>query len=360
MLEFINPKISSFGIDLSDLSIKIVNLKKEGGKFILSCFNRQDIKEGLIEQGEIRQETELIEIIKKAVSDVKGQPIKTKYCVVSLPETESYVRMLQLPQMPEAEVPESIKWEIEANVPHKIEEIYYDWQIIPNFIPNQKTMNILVGVLPQKTVNPYLDVLKKAGLKPFIFEIESVATARALIKGGYAEQPIAIVDIGAKRTSFFIFSGFTIYFTASIPICNYSLTKMLSEHLGISAQKALQIKLKVGLDNKHPKSQIFEALKPSLMELAGKISNFIDYCQGHNFQDQPTNSQIKSILLCGGGAKMVGLPEFLESQMKMEVNLGNPWINISDSPLEVIGKLPFDDPAAYTTALGLALRSWQE
>jgi len=360
MLEFINPKISSFGIDLSDLSIKVIDLKKQGGKFILSCFNRLDIKEGLIEEGEIKQETELIEIIKKAIKEVKGQRIKTKYCVVSLPETESYIRMLQLPQMSETEVPEAIKWELEANIPHKIDEIYYDWQIISPPAPNQKTMDVLVGVLPQKTVNPYLEVLKKANLKPFVFEIESIATARALIKNNYIEQPIAIVDVGARRTSFIIYSGQTIYFTASIPISNSSLVKTLSEHLDVDPKKALQIKLKVGLDASHPKGRIFEALKPPLVELAEKINNFIDYYKGHNSPNQESGNQIKSILLCGGGAKMIGLPEFLTSQLKMEVNLGNPWINISDNPQEVIGKLSFDDPPAYTTALGLALRNWEK
>lgn len=360
MFDFFTPKISSFGIDLSDLSIKVINLKKQEGRFILACFNRQDIKEGLIEEGEIKQETELIEIIKKAVKEVRGEAIKTKYCIVSLPETESYIRMLQLPLIKEEEVAEAIKWELEANIPHSIDEIYYDWQIMQASQADQKRLDVLVGVLTKKTVDPYLDVLKKANLKPFIFEIESIATGRALIKGSYSAQPIAIVDIGAKRTSFFIFSGWTIYFTTSLPICNNSLIKTLSEHLEVSFQKAKEIKLKVGLDSKHPKSRIFEALRPPLIELAGKIKNFIDFYHDHWLPHQTGGNQINKILLCGGGAKMVGLPEFLSSQLKLEVNLGNPWINISANPAEAIGKLPFDDPPAYATALGLALRGWED
>jgi len=359
MFKFFTPKISSFGIDLSDLSIKVINLKKHAGKFVLTCFNRQDIKEGLIEEGEIKQEAELIEVIKKAVKGVKGEAIKTKYCIVSLPETESYIRMLQLPLIKEEEVAEAIKWELEANIPHTIDEIYYDWQIIQTPQTNQKQLDILVGVLPKKTVDPYLDALKKANLKPFIFEIESVATARALIKDGYSEEPIAIVDMGAKRTSFFIFSGRTIYFTTSLPICNNSLIKTLSEHLDVSIAKAREIKYKVGLDIKHPKSQIFDALESSLMELAGKIKNFIAFYHDHWLPNQSGRNQINKLLLCGGGATMIGLLEFLNSQLNLEVSLGNPWINISDNPKEAIGKLPLDDPPAYATALGLALRGWE-
>jgi len=359
MFDFPSQKISGFGIDLSDLSLKIINLKKRNKKIALASFNRQDIKEGIIEGGEIKQEAELIELIKKAVKEVNGEALKTKYCIASLPETESYIRMLQLPLIKKEEVAEAIKWELEANIPHAIEDIYYDWQIIESSAANPKQLDILVGVLPKKTVDPYLDALKKADLKPFVFEIESAATARALIKKSNKE-PAAIVDIGAKRTSFFIFSGETIFFTATIPISNNSLIKTLSERLDIDETKARELKIKVGLDVDHPKSGIYEALKPPLFEMAEKIKNFIAFYQGHDSPNQINGSQIKEVLLCGGGAKLIGLSDFLDAQLKLAVALGNPWVNITENPQEAIGKLPFADPSAYATALGLALRNFDE
>ncbi len=319
---FTTPKIHGFGIDLSDLSIKIINLQKNGGNFKLASFKREEIPEGLIEEGEIKKEEELIEIIKKAVEGVNGKPLKTKYCVASLPETESYIRMLQIPLMEEKEVAEAIKWELEANIPLSIEEIYYDWQLIET-TGTEKQLNVLVGVLPKKTVDPYLNVLKKAGLKPCIFEIESAATARALIKNGQSAEPVAVIDVGAKRTSFFIFCGQTIFFTASIPISNKSFVETLSKSLGVTFQKALEIKIKVGLDSDHPQGHIFKALEPSLMELSEKLKNFIDFYQRNNCPpDHPEQNQIKEALLCGGGAKMQGLAEFLGSRLK--INFAKP------------------------------------
>lgn len=358
MFGFPEQKLSGFGIDLSDLSLKIIDLKKHGGKFKLASFNRQEIKEGLIENGEIKKENELIDIIKKAVKEVKGEALKTKYCVASLPETESYIRVLQLPLIKKEEVAEAIKWELEANIPQPVGEIYYDWQLVRPPQPDAKQLDILVGVLPKKTVDPYLDVLKKAGLKPFVFEIESAATARALIKKD-RQDPVAVVDIGAQKTTFFIYTQGTIYFTAAIPICNNSLIATLSEKLEISKQKAKELKLKVGLDIDHPKSGIFEALKPPLQEMSGKIKNFIEFHREHGLAN-PGANQINDVLLCGGGAKLSGLPDFLAGQLKLNVTVGNPWINISESPKDVIGKLPFDDPPAYTTSLGLALRNFIE
>ncbi len=356
MFEFLNPKIRAFGIDLSDLSIKIANLKKAGDEFALTGFGRQEIKEGIIEQGEIKKENELIKVIKEAVKEIKGEALKTKYCIVSLPETVSFVQMVKMPLMSRQELAEAIKWELEVHIPLSREEVYYDWQVIehpPNESAGQQAdhLDVLIGVLPRKTVDPYLDVLKKAGLKPFIFEIESVATARALIKNGVAPSPLMIVDFGAKRTGLFIFSGRTIFFTTSLPISNTSLVDSLSKKLNISQEKARQIKFKVGLDLGSHKSDIFEAFQPSMNELVEKIQACIDFYQEH----ADAGDKISGILLCGGGANLADLPEFLSDGLKMPVEIGNPWINIFKETKEVPG-LPSGEALAYTTALGLALR----
>lgn len=359
MLEFLNPKICGFGIDLSDLSIKIVNLKKAGDEFALSSFCRQEIPEGAIDQGEIKKEEVLISVIKEAVRNIKGEPLKTRYCIVSLPETVSFVQMVKMPLMSRQELAEAIKWELEAHIPLSREEIYYDWQIIERapsvpLVHQADHLDVLIGVLPKKTVEPYLEVLKKAGLKPFIFEIESVATARALIKGGFSAEPIIIVDFGAKRTSLLIFVAQTIFFTTSLPLSNNSLVATLSEKLKVDKDKAREIKFEVGLNLGQPASDVFQALQPAMNELVQKIQSYIDFYQEHAMS-YDSGRQVNKILLCGGGANLADLAEFLSDNLKMPVEIGNPWINIFQEPKEIPG-LPTSEALAYTTALGLALR----
>jgi len=100
IVEFLLPGMfishpSAFGLDLSDLSIKIALLKEAGGHLELVSFGRQEIPENVIERGVIKKEDELVALIKRAVDEAHGQKIKTQHCIVSLPETESYVRMVQ-------------------------------------------------------------------------------------------------------------------------------------------------------------------------------------------------------------------------------------------------------------------------
>ncbi len=361
MLDCFKQKICGFGIDLSDLSIKIVYLKKKNKKLSLASFGRQEIPEGFIKEGEIKQEQGLIEVIKKSIKEVKGETLKTNYCIVSLPENESFVRVVNLPLMQPEEVNEAIKWEIEAHIPLSLEEIYYDWQIIATN-GSQKTkdhLDVLIGVLPKSTVDPYLDVLKKANLLPLAFEIESIATARALIKNSKSEHPLMIIDIGAQRTSLLIFANQTIYFTTSLPISNNSLVESLSSYLNISQEKAKKIKIKVGLDFNHPKSRVFEAFRIPLSGLCEKIKNYLDFFNDHIAPEHNLDAKVEEIILCGGGANLAGLPKFLNSNLNLPVRIGNPWVNISEDEklLEASG-FPAQESLSFTTALGLALRNY--
>jgi len=370
MLDFLGPKTEGFGLDINDLSIKIAQLKRKMGGFTLTTFGRHEIKDGLIEEGEIKKESELIDVIKEAIKRTQGEPLKTNCCITSLPETESFVQVVTLPLMKKEEVAEAIKWEIEAHIPLALNEVYYDWQIIeaaPDKKPAAKELTqpsshlkILIGALPKKTVDPYLNVLKKAGLKPLSFEIECVAIARALIKKGALHKPIVIVDVGARRTNLLICCDQTIYFTTSLLISNLSLEKTLSEKLDITQIKAKEIKMKVGLDPKHRDGKIFRALGEPLKELAAKIGNYTDFYHDHILPEQPRGERIEKIMLCGGGANMLGLSEFLNTELKMPVQIGNPWINIFNNPEEASPGLPFDESLSFVTALGLALENYDQ
>ncbi len=358
MFNFLSPKINSFGIDLSDLSIKIAQFKKYQGGFCLTSFGRSEIKNGLIENGEIKNEPELIQTIKEAVQKVKGEALKTKYCVASLPEKISFLQIVKLPLMSAKELAEAIKWELETHIPLSKDEVYYDWQVV-----NKKAedhLDVLLGVMPKKTVDPYLSVLKKAGLKPLVFEIEPVATARALIKNSCSDNPLIIVDLGAKRTSLFIFYGQAIYFTIELPVNSSMIVDALSQNLNISQDKALQIKMKVGLNMTHPRSRVYKEIQPLLLTLVEKIKAYIVFYNEHLRSVHGDNKDIERIILCGGGALMKELPEFLSGELSLSVEIGNPWVNINDNSNEKNLNFPQKEALSFTTVFGLAIQNSAE
>jgi len=370
MFETFNLKPEAFGIDISDLSFKIIKLKKRGKSFKLASFGEFPIKPGVIEEGEIKDQKYLSNIIKESILKIKGAKLKTKYVIASLPEEKAFSQVIQMPILEDEELAGAVRYEAENYVPFPVEEVYLDFQVVKPVYNHKDHLDVLISAIPKITVNPYVQVLEKAGLKLLALEIESQATARALIKNQLTPYPVLIIDLGATRTSFIVFSGHSLRFTFSIPVCGNTITEAISKTLEVSLDRAEKIKLaydlseerdiiiKNGTEKKIQKEQIFEILIPPLTDLIEQIKRYLSYYQGQSYQEHlpPNGKDIRKILLCGGGANMKGVSEFLSQGLKMPVGLGNPWTNILPEPKREIPEIPFEESLKYATALGLALR----
>lgn len=370
-MEFLTLKPEAFGLDISDLSLKIIKLKKKGKFLTLASFGESEIKPGIIKEGEIRDEEKLAEIIKEAIKKVKGEKLKTKYVIASLPEEKAFLQVIQMPKMSEEDLKSAVIYEAENYIPLPIEEVYLDFQIVPPIYNHLDHFDVLIAALPKKIIDPYLSSLQKAGLSPLAFEIESQAIARALVKDEISPSPILLIDFGQTRTSFVIFSGHSLRFTSSIPVSSDSFTEIISKTLGVSLAEAERLKRKYGLTEKielkikdkkteikKERRKVFEALVPALVDLIQQIKRYLEYYKTHaSHEHLPAKGKgVSKILLSGGGANLKGLPELLSLELKIPVELGNPWINILEEGQKKIPELPFEKSLGYTTALGLALR----
>ena len=369
MFGILTLKPEAFGLDISDLSLKIIKLKKIKNGFDLASFGEEKIKPGIIKGGEIKDEKALSEVIKEALIKVKGEKLKTKYVVASLPEEKAFLQVIQMPRMSEEDLKSAVIYEAENYIPLPIEEVYLDSQVIQPVHNHLDHFDVLIAALPEKTVDPYLSVLKMARLEPVSLEIESLSISRALIKGGVATFPVLLIDLGATRTSFIIFSGHSLRFTSSIPVSSGNFTEIIAKALGVDLAEAeklkikygleekIQIKIKNGTEKKTGRGKIFEALIPPLVDLIQQIKRYLDYYQTHASHEHlpPNGKGVSKILLCGGGANLKGLPELLSLELKIPVELGNPWVNILPESLKEVPELPLEKSLAFTTALGLAL-----
>lgn len=376
MLDLLNLKPEAFGFDISDLSLKVVKLKK-GGKvksfnsLKLASFGETEIAPGVIIDGEIKKEDELVKTIKIAISKVKGGKLKTRYAVVSLPEEKAFLQVIQMPVMKEEELKKAVYFEAENYVPLPIDQVYLDSQVVKPVANHLDHLDVLIAALPMTTVDSYISALKKAGIQPIALEIESLAIARSLVKNNLSPVPILLIDLGATGSSFIIFSGHSLRFTSSIPISSNKLTEAIAQDLRVDLKEAEKLKIKYtfegikkiisddetsgkGFSNK----RIFTAMAPVLVNLVEQIKKYLSYYQTHaSHEHLPSeNRGVQKIVLCGGGANLRGICDFLSAELRLPVELGNPWVNILPEPLREVPELSYGESLKYTTSLGLALR----
>jgi type IV pilus assembly protein PilM len=304
--------------------------------------------------------------------------LDTNRAVVSLPESKSFVRVIQIPQMSDSEANNAVPFEAESFIPLPIDQVYLDWQKIGNadgspglgnlprpaspearpgaFAPGETVqveagkMNILIIASPKEFVDKYLEVLDKAGLNTVALEVESQSCLRAAIALG-SRETVLLVDLGGLRSSLIMVEGGSLQFTSTIPIAGDTFTESIARALGVSSVKAEEIKKKVGITNTSEYPNIKTELLPVLNNLAAEIKNIL------KFHSEHSQNPVLRVIIAGGSGKLKSLPEFLAAQLLEagvpKVELANPMQNLNIADNE---HLSAAESLSFVTAMGLAAR----
>lgn len=340
-----------FGLDIGELALRLVLIKKRGKKNYLLSHNEIALPKGVIVDGEIIKKDQLKKYIDDLLSkQVKGKKINTNKLISVLPETKTFIKLIDIKAANEDDIKNVLNREIINHIPLDIGEIYFDWQIIDGFKPN-KTSKILVGAAPRKLVNSYMEVLKKANLMPFALEIEAAGIIRCLLtkKKELDTGAKIIIDMGAVRTSLILYNQGSVQFTASLPISGAEITKSISEKLKIDYKQAERAKIVCGLDETKCEGALKKILFSNINKLILKINEVINF-----YHESSDEKNVEEIILCGGGANFSKIDKVLQEKLNIPTKIGNPLSNIYK-----VNKSAEIKPAkilSFTTAIGLALR----
>ncbi len=346
---------SPFGLDVSDLSLKALWLSREGNREQVVSFGSVSVPQGAIIDGEIIQEDVVVESIRELFRVSGPKRIGTKRVICSLPETKAFLRIISLPKMDHEEAKEAIKWEIEANIPLSLDQVYYDWQILPDTFSSEKgKMSVLVVAVAKSAAEHFYTVLERAGLEPVGFETESIAQVRSLLSEKHDDETVLIVDIGDRRTSFVMAIGNVPVFTSSIPLSAQMMTDAISKKMGLPFDEAEKLKIRTGLGSLSLPSPQLQAVRPILESLATEIERSLDFY----FTTLRYSKKLDAVIFCGGGANTQGLLPYLSRRIRQNIEFGNPWENIRFGK----GLPPIDKSHSvqYSTVIGLALRGLDE
>lgn len=307
-------EIRALGIDISDLSVKYLKFAKSGD---IEIYGEFSVPEGIIEGGEIKKENDLEKVFSAWLAG-EGRRFRSSFVAVSLPEEKSFVRLIQLPKVQRNELASAVRWEIEANIPMPLEELAYDYEVIEPIGPYNH-LDVMIVAFPKRLLTPYIEVLKRAGLHPYVLELESQAIIRSLLPMMRQGEAKIVADIGRTRSSLIIAAGSTIVHTTTINFGGKILENNLARVLGIGPEEALAVKKDMGIDRKARQGRLAQALLPALLSLADEIKKAVTFYQTHTEHTHGVSSFIKEILLVGGDANLLGLETYLSADRKSVV-----------------------------------------
>lgn len=338
-----------FGVELSNASVKVIELTKKGTGFSIVGMQKVKLPPGTTDKGIIKDPETVARCLKEALISAKPHRIKTPYLVASLPEAHTFIRTINLPKMPAEELQEAAKWETEQHIPLSSDKVYLDFQKISDF---KATSEYLVAASPKPLVDGYLKIFKSLKLKPVAFEPEAISLTRAIVPDQDKQASVLVIDLGKTKSIFAIQTKGIVYFTSSLDISGDLITKKIAAALQISPTDAEKEKISCCSPEMTEREQmILRAIHSVLDQLSEEIDKIIDYFHSHFTDEQ----EISKIILCGGGANLKGVTPYLGLKLKRKVMLGNPFVNVPHKKDLVINK---DEAQSYIKAIGLALRDF--
>ena len=322
-------KKPAFGLDISDYSIEVLEL---GSRLKVQAFGRIVLEPGIVKNGMILDKKKLTEKIKKVISQAK---IKSNQVVLSLPESKVFIHIFQTPKgLKGKTLKYAIAFEAPKIIPLEQQKIYWDCQIVSS-LPKATQQSVLYVATFKKIINGYIDVLNEIGLKPVVFEMESIALGRALLESIKPQNSLVIVDIGARTTNINIFNkNKELRWTSSVSVAGNQFTKAISEKLNISLDQAEELKKEQGL-NEGSKTVLI--LQKELQPIIQEIKEILHYYK----------EQIDEIFLAGGSAQIPDIVPYLSLNTEKKVSLGK----------SLITKQLKGESILYNTVIGLALRA---
>lgn len=339
------------GIDISDRSIKVVEV--EGQRTVqLRTVCWSALEPRLIRRGVIQDVQQVTAALRAALATCSPVAIQSSSVVASIPETQSFVRVIEIPDMPDADVEEAVHWAIRQHIPFDLDMVYLDWQPLARMYHERR--QVLVGVVQRDVVDPLLQVLDDAGLMVQALELEAQAIVRSLLpKDSRDIRGVLIVDMAATSTNIVFFDRGVIRFTSSIQSGGDDLTKHLAQTLNIDLETAAEKKAIIGVQKHGQEDAVVFSLRAAVMELLKKIDQVVRE-MAMQLQEEKL---VRAILLSGGSANLPGIVDvFAEVFPGIPVQMGNPWTNLVFDERQAHASLSPQDVNHFVTAIGLALR----
>lgn len=335
-----------FALDIGTNAVRVVQLAPAGPDgWNLVHFGYAPLDEKTSSSSSPESQRKLGEIIMTAV----GQSgIKTKNVVVGLPSNKTFTTVIEVPIMPENELRNTIKYQVDQYIPMAVNEAKVDWASLGTSLHDPKMQEVLIASTANSYAEERLEFVESLGLNVIGAEPDPLAMIRSLLPDGIPDARL-IIDVGEQSTDLAITFGDSPRLVRTIPTGVRSLVKAAVQNLNVQEDQARQFILKFGLAPDRLEGQVYRAIESTLDGFATELTKSIKF-----FQTRYPSTPVGGIMLSGYGAIVPGFPEYVSSKVGVPSAIANPWQKVRVSQADQQQLAPV--ASQFATAIGLAQR----
>jgi type IV pilus assembly protein PilM len=306
-------------VDLGGRTTKAVLLERRGETLALTRYALLDAP-----VAEKKLSVEQLAEHLRTVSNALGNA--TKYVALSVGVNDALVKLVDFPQIPVSEMRQVLRINHKNYLQQDLPNHLFDCYILP---PRVRTENEKKNDKPA-ALNAKLKVLVTAAKQQLVADYAQAAslaglTLEALIPGVigpinsfelalpeiYAQETVALVDIGFKQTSVCVMDRGELTLNRLVNIGGDHLTVGLADAMNISYAEAEGIK--VGMA-----PEVETALQMQVIPLGREIRASLDFFEHQH--DRP----VSAVYLSGGSGRSELVQQLLHSELTTECKNWNP------------------------------------
>ncbi len=342
------PKTKLVGLDIGSRTIKAAEAVEAKGGWALKSFGSIDLAPGAIEEGVVKDPQMVADTIRELFGLYN---IKQSNVAISIGGYSVIVKNIVVQNMPEEQLYESINFEAEQYIPFDIADVNLDFHILGETEHNPNQMNVLLVAAKKDMINDYVNVIDMAGLHLHIIDIDAFALQNIYdINYADVDQNVALIDIGAGKTSLNILKDHVSVFMRDVSLGCNQVNRKIAQMLNCSMAEAEGLKLSSNPD-KISADDLKQIESSVVSDWCNEIRRALDFFYSTNPDDT-----IKQIVLSGGGANIKEFRESLAIQTSAEVTTINPF-QVFDTGKYNLDSAFLDNIAPQAAiAMGLAVR----
>lgn len=319
------------GIDFGSQSLKIAECQRAGEKVTLQNYEIIRLPQGKGPDEDLSPQ-ELTAFLRETL---KNLGIKTPEAVSEVSGPWTVARHLYIPDLPDDEMREAIRWGSKADFPFALDDAFIDFYKLEVFKKEEgeAETEIISAVATREVVENQMTLLKEAGLRPLSLSIPAFSLMQTyrFTQPPPWKETAAVIDLGHKSTQIIVLKEGKLKFSREIAVAgdffNQSLAGTYEVHeeaVEIDKTTAERIKMKMDLGSEVEEGQLLEGiplvqaqkrLEVVTDRLILEVERSLNY-----YKNQFKDYEIDKVFLTGGGSLLKGLAETLGKNFEIPIH----------------------------------------
>jgi type IV pilus assembly protein PilM len=350
---------TSVGLDIGTSGVRAAELSFGRNGTTLERFGQVALPPGAVRDGEVIDVETVAGAIKHLWASAK---FSSKKVVLGVANQKVIVRQVDLPWVPEAELRQSLAFQVQDFIPIPVEQAVLDFHTVEELVVDGTRMRrVLLVAASRDMVMNALDAARKAGLSVSQVDLTPFAVLRSLagvdqtgLSPSWHTDAEALVDIGSKVTNIVVHQNGVPRFVRVLLMGGDNVTEAVAERMGVPMEQAEDVKQQSALGvtpgvpaSEHPAARVVESSGHAFVE---EIRGSLDY-----YLAQPASVPLRRVIVSGGGARLGGLVQRLALATRLPVEPASPLSNLRVGKTGLTEEqLSFVEPLV-TVPVGLAM-----